>query len=148
MAFTAAYWALHALAPSQMAFLGCDMVYAPTGNTHFYGTGAPDPLRDDPTLQSLEAKSARLMVMADRAGCACTNLSRDKSRLVFPRGAPDSPAPPATYDRMAAQAALQQEARLGYMVASGRYWDAPEQFDPAKLRALDDMWLNTLHDAG
>ena len=36
MAFTAAYWALHALRPNVMAFLGCDMVYPKAGATHFF----------------------------------------------------------------------------------------------------------------
>ncbi|MEL7116511.1 MAG: hypothetical protein AAGP08_13160, partial [Pseudomonadota bacterium] len=44
MAFTAGYWALGTLRPDVMAFFGCDMVYAPSGNTHFYGIGAADPL--------------------------------------------------------------------------------------------------------
>jgi hypothetical protein len=50
MAFTTGYWALHALKPSVLAFVGCDMVYAASGNTHFYGSGEPDPLRDDLSL--------------------------------------------------------------------------------------------------
>ena len=64
MAFTAGYWALHALKPKILAYLGCDMVYAPSGNTHFYGSGTQDPLRKDVTLRSLEAKSARLQAHA------------------------------------------------------------------------------------
>ena len=63
MAFTAAYWALHALRPSVIAVYGCDMQYPAQGPTHFYGTGTPDPLREDITLRSLEAKSARLRVL-------------------------------------------------------------------------------------
>jgi len=35
---------LHALAPQGfIAYRGCDMVYAAFGDTHFYGTGTPDP---------------------------------------------------------------------------------------------------------
>ena len=68
MAFTAGYWALSALQPRVLAYLGCDMIY-PQGQTHFYGTGAADPLRPDPTLQNLRAKSARLELLAARAGC-------------------------------------------------------------------------------
>ena len=75
MAFTAGYWALEALRPRVLAFLGCDMVYAASGASHFYGRGTPDPLREDPTLQSLEAKSARLMMIAASMGCAVVNLS-------------------------------------------------------------------------
>ncbi|MEM1302638.1 MAG: hypothetical protein AAGH17_08655, partial [Pseudomonadota bacterium] len=47
MAFTAAYWVLHRYRPKVIGFLGCDMVYASQGSTHFYGTGTADPLRDD-----------------------------------------------------------------------------------------------------
>ena len=57
-----------------MAFFGCDMVYAATGKTHFYGTGTADPLRPDVTLQSLEGKAARLQLLAAEQGCACVNL--------------------------------------------------------------------------
>lgn len=141
MAFTAAYWALHALRPKVIAAFGCDMHY-PSGQTHFYGTGTADPLRADITLQSLEAKSARLMVLAAQQGCAMVNLSDQPSRLVFPRvRLGDIQARPLPYDADLAAAALRREAELGYVVPSGRYWEAAERFDPAALRALDDMWL-------
>ena len=52
MAFTAAYWILHYYKPKQIAFMGCDMVYPKIGPTHFYGSGDPDPLRDDISLTS------------------------------------------------------------------------------------------------
>jgi hypothetical protein len=90
MAFTAAYWALQALRPRCMAFFGCDMHYPSTGPTHFYGTGTADPLRPDVTLRSIEAKSARFMVLAARAGCRVVNLSTGPSRLVFPRASRQS----------------------------------------------------------
>lgn len=141
MAFTAAYWALHALRPSVIAAFGCDMQY-PAGQTHFYGAGTADPLRADITLQSLEAKSARLMVLAAQQGCAMVNLSDQPSRLVFPRVTlGDIHASPLPYDVEMAGAALRREAELGYFVPSGRYWEAAERFDPAELRALDAMWL-------
>ncbi|KAJ56618.1 hypothetical protein ACMU_06650 [Actibacterium mucosum KCTC 23349] len=140
MAFTAAYWALHDLKPTQMDFLGCDMVYAPTGNTHFYGTGTADPLRDDPTLQSLEAKSARLLATALDHGCDCRNLSTGPSRLIF---APAT-APALRPDPAAIQRARSREAELDYFVASGRYWETPDAYDPAELRALDALWLATV----
>ena len=85
MAFTAGYWALHALRPRVLAFMGCDMVYPKTGATHFYGTGTADPLRADPTLQDLGAKSARLGLIAAAQGCLCVNLSRDRSELLTTR---------------------------------------------------------------
>lgn len=142
MAFTAAYWALHALRPRVIAAFGCDMHY-PAGATHFYGKGRADPLRDDITLRSLEAKSARLMVLAAMQGCAMVNLSTGPTRLVFPRVARDGLARirPRPYDVKRAQAALQREAELGYVVPSGRYWEAETPFDPAELDALDAMWL-------
>lgn len=142
MAYTAAYWALADLRPGVLAFLGCDMVYPKTGPTHFYGTGTPDPLRKDITLRSLEAKAARLMVLAARQGCACVNLSTEESRLVFPRATPQSlPEAPLAFDAVAIEAALSREAELGYMVESGRYWEEAERFDPAEIDALDALWL-------
>lgn len=143
MAFTAGYWALQAHRPRVIAYLGCDMVYPATGKTHFYGTGTADPLRPDPTLQSLEAKSARLMVLAARQGCAVVNLSADPSRLIFPRAraADLNGCTPAPHDAEATRRALAREAQLNYLVPSGRYWLESHRFDAAALRDLDDLWL-------
>ena len=142
MAFTAGYWALHALRPRVIAAFGCDMHYPASGPTHFYGNGTADPLRADITLRSLEAKSARLMVLAARHGTALVNLSSGPSRLIFPRAqlADAADARPAAYSESLADQALAQEAALGYFVASGRYWDDPTRFDPAELDALDALW--------
>jgi hypothetical protein len=143
MAFTAGYWALHALRPRVLAFLGCDMVYPVTGPTHFYGTGAADPLRPDPTLQDLGAKSARLGLLAARQGCACVNLSRGPSELVFPRADlrrlrgglfRPLPAPELSAELLA------EERRQGQVVLSGRYWEQPERLDPAALAGIDAGW--------
>lgn len=147
MAFTAGYWALGALRPRVLAFLGCDMVYAATGQTHFYGTGAADPLRDDITLRSLEAKSARLAVHAAEQDCAVVNLSRaDESRLVFPRATPDGlmEARPMPHDRARVSEARRMEAALGYSVPSGRYWEEAAGFDPARIDALDALWRDAV----
>jgi hypothetical protein len=148
MAFTAGYWALGALQPDVLAFFGCDMIYDKAGQTHFYGEGTADPLRADVTLRSLEAKSARLMLMAARQGCACVNLSRAKSRLVFPRAALDTlgtvqPAP----RKDLLEAALAREAELGYVVPSGRYWLEDARFDPQVIDALDALWLRAVDPA-
>lgn len=142
MAFTAGYWALHTHTPSVISFMGCDMHYPP-GQTHFYGTGTADPLRDDITLQSLEAKSARMMVLAARQGCALVNLSTGPSRLVFPRATPDglATALPLPFDQGAATEARQRETDLNYFSESGRYWEEADRFDPAELRRLDALWL-------
>ena len=142
MAFTTAYWMLAALKPQVIAVLGCDMHYPATGPTHFYGTGSPDPLREDITLRSLEAKSARLMILAARQGCAMVNLSAQPSRLVFPRARRAAlSVQPAPYDMALAEAALAREAALNYVVPSGRYWQAAQRYDPAAIDALDALWL-------
>jgi len=142
MAFTAAYWALQALRPRCMAFFGCDMHYPNTGPTHFYGIGTADPLRPDVTLRSIEAKSARFMVLAARAGCRVVNLSTGPSRLVFPRASRQSlsTAPLIRYNVNRAEVALQRETKLGYRVPSGRYWQEAHRFDPAQIDALDALW--------
>jgi hypothetical protein len=142
MAFTAAYWALHALRPSVIAVYGCDMHYPASGPTHFYGTGAPDPLRRDLTLRSLEAKAARLMLLAARQGCAMVNLSTGPSRLVFPRARRDeleSVLPCAGSARLVDEA-LRQEMALGYVVPSGRYWEEADRFDVRALDRIDALW--------
>ena len=142
MAYTAAYWALGALRPTVLAVFGCDMHYPATGATHFYGTGTPDPLRADISLRSLEAKSARLMILAAMQGCAVVNLSTGPSRLVVPRAtATTLPAGPAPYNQRLAAQALQTEIDLGYHVPSGRYWEEAARFDPARIDALDALWL-------
>ncbi|MBC7138213.1 MAG: hypothetical protein H5U17_05570 [Defluviimonas sp.] len=143
MAFTAAYWLLAEYRPRCIAFLGCDMHYPASGPTHFYGTGSPDPLRPDITLQSLEAKATRLAIHAARQGCALVNLSDGPSRLTFPRGVPPglAGARPLPHDPAAAGAALAREAALDYFVPSGRYWEEAGRFDAGELAALDALWL-------
>ena len=143
MAFTAAYWALVRLRPAVIAAFGCDMHYPNGGPTHFYGTGTADPLRRDITLRSLEAKSARLMVLAARQGCAMVNLSAGPSRLVFPRvqRALAGLARPLPFDPGLTKAAQDLERRLGYVVPSGRYWQEADRFDPAEIDRLDALWL-------
>ena len=144
MAFTAAYWALAACRPRSIAMIGCDMVYPTSGHTHFYGTGEADPLRDDVTLRSLEAKSARLMVLAAKQGCAMVNLSdASESRLIFPRAKRTdlSHVRPLGFDEACVDAALNAEAEAAYMVASGRYWDEAARFDTAVIDRIDALWL-------
>jgi hypothetical protein len=145
MAYTAAYWALDALRPRVLAVFGCDMYYPP-GQTHFYGTGAPDPLRADITLRSLEAKSVRLMVLAAQQGCAVVNLSAGVSRLLCPR-VPLSgmaAAQPLAFDPARVAAAQAREAELGYFAPSGRYWEDLSAYDVAEIDRLDALWLACL----
>lgn len=142
MAFTAGYYALHAHCPRVVAMMGCDMYYPRQGQTHFYGTGTADPLRNDISLQSLEAKSARLMVLAAMQGCAMVNLSTGPSRLAFPRVTRTSMnhISPQIYCPDLAAEAMDREATLGYYIPSGRYWEHLDQFDPAELARLDALW--------
>jgi len=142
MAFTAAYWVLGHYRPKQISFLGCNMWYPKGETTHFYGSGTADPLRNDITLMSLEAKSSRLYAMAQAAGCALTNLSRGPSRLICPLQKIQGPQPvPFGVDQEAMQKALLRERALGYYVPSGRYWQELERFDIEALKSLDQMWL-------
>lgn len=145
MAFTAAYWALARLRPRALCFVGCDMVYPSSGPSHFYGVGTADPLRADITLQSLEAKAARLQILAAQDGCACINLSdAPRSRLVFPRALPErrglASLQPVDFDAVAVARALGREAELAYMVPTGDYWNHLDGIDAAKLRAVDALW--------
>ncbi len=157
MAFTAGYWALGHLKPDVIAYLGCDMVYPKetADQSHFYGNGTADPLRPDITLQSLEAKSVRLMAIAQMNQCEVVNLSElPESRLMFRRTSltqllnegqtklPSSLTP--RLDEKLVKKALGQEATFSYMVPSGRYWEVLKEFDPIKLREIDSLWLNSL----
>ncbi len=162
MAFTAAYWALGALKPDILAFIGCDMVYPSTGiATHFYGTGTADPLRNDITLQSLEAKSTRLFYLAAQQQCLCLNLSKaDQSRMVFPRVSIAAlqqfnqqdyqqyiQLVSQMFDLAFIEQAIQDEQAYGFYVESGRYWEHLETICAVKLSDLDGLWLNGLVSA-
>lgn len=156
MAFTGGYWALHALQPDLLAFLGCDMVYdGDPKQSHFYGKGEPDPLRDDPTLQSLEAKSNRLQWMAFDRDCICFNLSdKDQSRLTFERLDADllsgSLEPVrglgkrrliTSVDRLLVDQALEAEQSAGCYYESGDYWNSEPPIDASQLARIDQLWL-------
>ncbi len=155
MSITTAYWALHKLQPDVMAFLGCDMTYDQNGPTHFYGYGNRDPLRPDVTLQSLEAKTGRLLVSAARQGCVCVNLSHlESSRLVFPRVDVGRLRDWSMFDVQLRLAGLLQrvdnatvsraetmEKSLGYYFPSGEYWRHLNQIDGSELKNLDGLWL-------
>jgi hypothetical protein len=141
MAFSASYWVLDALSPDVIAYLGCDMVYDRGGATHFYGEGTADPLRADPTLQSLEAKARRLQAFAAADGVALVNLSRERSRLPYPRGDAGGLSGAAIDPGDAGQVAdaLALEAEYSVSVPSGRVWEA--DLPQAKLAEIDALWL-------
>lgn len=158
MAFTAGYWALGALKPDVIAYVGCDMVYPVQveNPSHFYGRGQADPLRPDITLQSLEAKSVRFMALAQMNDCTVVNLSElQESRLLFPRAhisqfsskesSPDILREHTVgLDLGSVSRALQAEKDLGYMVSSGRYWEVLKEFDHLRLSEIDSLWLESI----
>ncbi|WFP74825.1 hypothetical protein [Mesorhizobium sp. WSM4906] len=155
MSMTAAYWTVRSQRPDVLAFLGCDMIYDHAGDTHFYGTGRADPLRGDITLQSLEAKSARLLIHALRRGTLCANLSAlPRSRLIFPklsfeevreltpsRLAAMRAELRACIDTEAVDAAEAMEHEFGYFYDDGMYWNHLDEIDGAKLARIDRLWL-------
>jgi len=141
MAFTAGYWALGALKPDIIAY--------------FYGNGQADPLRSDITLQSLEAKSVRLMALAQIHNCSVVNLSKlPKSRLLFPRTSITKLlkkidqkkvlySQDLKLDSKSIKRALDLEGELAYMVPSGKYWESSVKFDRSKLSEIDSLWLKS-----
>ena len=143
MAFTAGYWALGHFNPKAIAYIGCDMIYDGK-DTHFYGRGRPDPLRKDPTLKNLKAKSARLEAIAASQNCSIFNLSKKpRSNLVFRRNSLEKifeGCIPRKVNRELLKIALQQEKRLGYYVDDGKYWKHLSKFDQEKIDALDKLW--------
>ena len=143
MAFTAGYWALGHFNPKAIAYIGCDMIYDGE-DTHFYGRGAPDPLREDPTLKNLKAKSARLEALAASQNCSIFNLSKKpRSNLVFRRNSLEKipeECNPRGVNHDLLKVALQEEKRLGYYVEDGKYWKHLAKFDQEKIDALDTLW--------
>lgn len=144
MAFTAGYWALAALKPKQICYFGCDMVYPKSGNTHFYGTGTADPLRNDPTLSNLLAKACRLEYFASDQGCTLLNLSPHRSVLPYAHASLDMldtvRFTPRFADHRNTDRALWLEATAGYFVQSGRYWEAEDRFSPRVIAEIDHHW--------
>jgi len=157
MAFTAGYWALGFLKPDVIAYLGCDMLYPKEtqDQNHFYGNGTSDPLRQDITFQSLEAKSVRLMAIAQMNQCEVVNLSElPESRLMFRRASLSQLLSHSTtnllsgltprLDEKLVKKALDKEETFSYMAPSGRYWEVLNEFNPIKLREIDSLWLESL----
>ena len=147
MAFTAGYWALGALKPNIIAYLGCDMVYK--GNkTHFYGKGTADPLRNDPTLKNLLSKSARFEVIATINNCSVFNLSKQKqSNLVFRRLGISEISGPINSRKVENKKTLEAfklEKELGYFVKDGKYWKHLKTFDTNAISLLDSLWSEAI----
>jgi hypothetical protein len=95
------------------------------------------------TLQSLKAKAARLQLIAAKYRCTCLNLSKDRSRLVFPRATLQnlSEVESMEPDHRAIEHILMRERILGYQVPSGRYWESYEHFDANALAYINALWL-------
>lgn len=160
MAMTAAYWTIQSQKPDVLAFLGCDMIYDRPEKTHFYGIGRADPLRDDPTLRNLEAKSARLLLQALRRQCLCINLSDlPRSRLIFPRLTFEElcSLSQAGVARMQADIlagieldtaakAEKIEQDLGYFYEDGKYWNHLDEIDETRLADIDRLWMSAVGD--
>ena len=147
MAFTAGYWALGALKPTIIAYLGCDMIYK--GNkTHFYGKGTADPLRNDPTLKNLLSKSARFEVIANSNNCSVFNLSKQKeSNLVFRRLGISEISGPINSRKVENKKTLEAfklEKELGYFVKDGKYWKHLKTFDTNAISLLDSLWSEAI----
>ena len=147
MAFTAGYWALGYFKPKAIAYIGCDMIYDGK-DTHFYGKGTPDPLREDPTLKNLKAKSARLEAIAASQKCSVFNLSKRKSsNLVFRRSCLENiinDDTPRRVNKNLLEHAFQQEEKLGYFVEDGKYWKHLVKFDQEKIDFLDELWSRVI----
>ena len=147
MAFTAGYWALGHFKPKAIAYIGCDMIYDGE-DTHFYGKGTPDPLRKDPTLKNLKAKSARLEALAASQGCAIFNLSkRPTSNLVFRRYSLEKIVEgchPRSVNTNLLDRVLQQEKQLNYFIEDGKYWKHLDRIDQEKIDGLDKTWSRVI----
>jgi hypothetical protein len=85
MSLAAGYWAIQNLDGMAIGYYACDLIYKGEV-THFYGTGTPDTLRDDVSLQIIEGKLARLFCWALRRRKLVLNLSEEaETRLIFPK---------------------------------------------------------------
>ena len=147
MAFTAGYWALGYFQPKTLVYVGCDMIYEGK-KTHFYGKGTADPLRKDPTLKNLKAKSARLEAIAASQGCSIFNLSKKaSSNLIFRRinlASMSKEDKPRNIDATLLEQALQYEKNLGYYIEDGKYWKYLADFDQEKINYLDQIWCKVI----
>ncbi len=149
MAFTAAYWSLAKLSPDVLFFLGCDMIYE--GNkTHFYGKGNPDPLREDISLRSLIAKSARLEAIASTHNCKIFNLSKKKvSNLIFRKVKIEQVKYKENFEKRNFKTnkivkALELEKKLNYFIEDGKYWKHQKEFEISKIDKIDKLWKSSI----
>ena len=147
MAFTAGYWSLAQHKPNKLCFLGCNMHYKSKGQTHFYGRGQPDPLRDDITLTSLKASSYRMLILAKMQGCDIVSLSPGETNLHVPQTSFHKFLDyQATFQisEIKVRQALKHEKKLNYYVEDGRYWLEEKLFCRNELQKLDKIWIDAV----
>ena len=145
MTFTAGYWALVEHKPSLMCFLGCNMVYPSNTQTHFYGSGRKDPLRDDISLTSLKAGSRRLLAIAKMRNCDLISLSSGVTNLDIPQldfSQLDNFHTSIVLDRQRVADAFLLEESFGYFFIGKKYWEFLDQIDKSHLIELDRAWVD------
>ena len=145
MTFTAGYWALVEHKPSLMCFLGCNMVYPSDTQTHFYGSGRKDPLRDDISLTSLKACSRRLLAIAKMRNCDLISLSSGFTNLDIPQldfSQLDNFHTSIVVDDQRVVDAFLLEESFGYFFRGKKYWEFLDQIDKSHLIELDRVWVD------
>ena len=145
MTFTAGYWALVEHKPSLMCFLGCNMVYPSNTQTHFYGSGRKDPLRDDISLTSLKACSRRLLAIAKMRNCDLISLSSGLTNLDIPQldfNQLDNFHTSIVVDCQRVADAFLLEESFGYFFRGKKYWEFLDQIDKSHLIELDRAWVD------
>jgi hypothetical protein len=152
MSLAAGYWSVSALGARIVGYYACDMIYR-GAVTHFYGSGGHDPLRDDVSLQSLDAKGVRLFAWALQRGALLLNFSEEpETRLVFPRQdlrrahlLPPSISGPWRELLSSASAIFAEEAAMGFDPTREDYWNLVSgECQMAQIRDLNRQWLNLL----
>ena len=145
MTFTAGYWALVEHKPSLMCFLGCNMIYPSNTQTHFYGSGRKDPLRDDISLTSLKACSRRLLAIAKLRNCDLISLSSGVTNLDIPQldfSQLDNFHTSIVVDHQRVADAFLLEESFGYFFRGKKYWEFLDQIDKSHLIELDKVWVD------
>lgn len=160
MSFASGYWAVNTLNPGWLGFHGCDMVYKEGGGTHFYGTGTADPLREDISLRSLEAKACRMFLFGLSRGTICVNTSAvPNSRMTLP-AFPINQFPKTTLERLKLyhrsmksnlridllrfyekQCAVEKSAPFDALKHD--YWINKGEYDEIFVDNIDKSWLQS-----
>lgn len=146
MAYTAAYWVLHALRPRVIAVFRLRHA-VPRDRSHaFLRHRQPRPFarRHHPAVAGGEIGATD---GAGRpSGLRDSNLSTGPSRLVFPRCALDdvAAAKPHIFAEDLVTQALSQRGGPGLHHPVGPVWEELHRFDAAQIDRLDALWLATV----